>query len=66
MARKAGQLISRGLRIWLVRISLGRDPETGNRKYHTKPFGDHSAKRKHTSAGSYKNAKSGVSPVRRR
>jgi len=27
MARKAGQLISRGPRTWLVRISLGRDPE---------------------------------------
>jgi hypothetical protein len=27
MARKAGQLISRGSRTWLVRISLGRDPE---------------------------------------
>ena len=36
MARKAGQLISRGPRAWLVRISLGRDPETGTRKYHNK------------------------------
>ena len=36
MARKAGQLISRGSRTWLVRISLGRDPETGSRKYHNK------------------------------
>ena len=35
MARKAGQLISRGTRTWLVRVSLGRDPETGTRKYHT-------------------------------
>ena len=34
MARKAGQLISRGTRTWLVRVSLGRDPETGTRKYH--------------------------------
>jgi integrase len=34
MARKAGQLISRGPRTWLVRVSLGRDPETGTRKYH--------------------------------
>jgi len=34
MARKAGQLISRGSRTWLVRVSLGRDPETGTRKYH--------------------------------
>jgi integrase len=36
MARKAGQLISRGSRTWLVRVSLGRDPETGIRKYHNK------------------------------
>jgi integrase len=34
MARKAGLLISRGTRTWLVRVSLGRDPETGTRKYH--------------------------------
>ena len=36
MARKAGQLISRGSRTWLVRVSLGRDPESGSRKYHNK------------------------------
>lgn len=36
MARKAGQLISRGPRTWLIRVSLGRDPETGTRKYHNK------------------------------
>jgi len=36
MARKAGQLISRGVRTWLVRVSLGRDPETGTRKYHNR------------------------------
>jgi hypothetical protein len=36
MARKPGQLISRGSRTWLVRISLGRDPKTGTRKYHNK------------------------------
>jgi integrase len=36
MARKAGQLISRGPRTWLVRVSLGRDSETGTRKYHNK------------------------------
>ena len=34
MARKAGQLISRGPRTWLVRVPLGRDPESGTRKYH--------------------------------
>jgi len=36
MSRKAGQLISRGSRTWLVRVSLGRDPESGTRKYHNK------------------------------
>ena len=36
MARKAGQLISRGPHTWLVRVSLGRDPEMGIRKYHNK------------------------------
>ena len=36
MARKAGQLISRGPRVWLVRVSLGREAETGTRKYHNK------------------------------
>jgi Phage integrase, N-terminal SAM-like domain len=36
MARNAGQLISRGSRTWLVRVSLGRDPETGTSKYHNK------------------------------
>ena len=34
MARKAGQLISRGSRTWLVRVSLDRDPETGIRKHN--------------------------------
>jgi len=36
MARKAGQLISRGPRTWLVRVSLGREVETGTRKYHNR------------------------------
>ena len=36
MARKAGQLISRGPRTWLVRIFLGREPESRTRKYHNK------------------------------
>jgi integrase len=36
MARKAGQLISRGSHTWLVRVSIGRDPETGTRKYPNK------------------------------
>jgi integrase len=34
MARKAGQIIARGPSTWLVRVYLGRDPETGTRKYH--------------------------------
>ena len=36
MARKAGRLILRGPRTWLVRVSLSREPETGTRKYHKK------------------------------
>jgi len=36
MARKAGQLISRGSRTWLIRVSLGRDPGTWTRRYHNK------------------------------
>ena len=36
MARKAGQLISRGPRTWLVRVFLGRELESGTRKYHNK------------------------------
>jgi hypothetical protein len=34
MARKAGQIIARGQSTWLVRVYLGRDPQTGTRKYH--------------------------------
>jgi len=33
---KTWELISRGPRTWLVRVSLGRNPETGTRKYHNK------------------------------
>ena len=36
MARKAGQIISRGPRTWLVRISMARDKESKTRKYHDK------------------------------
>jgi hypothetical protein len=34
MARKAGQIIARGASTWGVRVYLGRDPQTGTRKYH--------------------------------
>jgi integrase len=34
MARKAGQIIARGQSTWLVRVYLGRDPQTGTRKYN--------------------------------
>jgi integrase len=34
MARKAGQIIARGQSTWLVRVYLGRDPQTGTRNYH--------------------------------
>ncbi len=36
MSRRAGQLISRGPHTWLVRVPLGRAPETGTREYHNK------------------------------
>jgi integrase len=34
MARKLGQIIARGQSTWLVRLYLGRDLQTGTRKYH--------------------------------
>lgn len=34
MARKAGQIIARGQSTWLVRVYLGRDPQSGTRRYH--------------------------------
>ena len=34
MARRPGQIISRGENTWPVRIFLGRDPETGKRNYY--------------------------------
>src|SRR5713226_1295748 len=30
----AGQIIARGERTWLVRVSMGRDLQTGKRRYH--------------------------------
>lgn len=33
MARKTGQIIRRGPNKWLVRIYVGRNPETGKRQY---------------------------------
>jgi len=36
MARRAGQLIARGERAWLVRVFQGRDPVTKKRKYFSK------------------------------
>jgi integrase len=33
MTRKAGQIIARGASTWLVRVYLGRDSQTGTRKY---------------------------------
>ena len=36
MAGKAGQIIPRGERIWLVRVFMGRDSESGKRKYVNK------------------------------
>ena len=42
MSRR-GQIIDRGENRWLVRASLGRDPKTGTRRYHSKTI--HGAKR---------------------
>jgi len=36
VANKAGQIIARGERTWLVRVFMGRDPESGKRQYHNK------------------------------
>jgi hypothetical protein len=36
MAGKAGQIIPRGESTWLVRVFMGRDPESGKRKYANK------------------------------
>src|SRR6266699_2937271 len=36
MASKAGQIIPRGERTWLVRLFMGRDSESGKRKYVNK------------------------------
>jgi integrase len=36
MARKVGQIIARGDRRWLIRVYLGRDPETKKRNYHNR------------------------------
>jgi hypothetical protein len=33
MARKTGQIIRRGSQMWIVRIYVGRDPESRKRKY---------------------------------
>lgn len=32
----AGQIVKHGPKTWLVRVFLGRDPETGKRNYHNK------------------------------
>lgn len=36
MARKAAQIIARGTRTWLVRVSIGRDGQANTRRYHNK------------------------------
>jgi len=33
MARKTGQIVRRGPTTWLVRIYVGRDPQTRRRRY---------------------------------
>lgn len=42
MARETGQIIRRGSKTWLVRIYVGRTPETRKHKYIGKSIhGDH-------------------------
>ena len=36
MARKTGQIVGRGRHRWLVRVFLGREPETRKRRYHNR------------------------------
>lgn len=36
MSRKVGQIIARGEHRWLVRVYVGRDRETSERKYHNR------------------------------
>jgi len=36
MSRKAGQIIARGRRSWLLRVFLGRDRGNGKRKYRNR------------------------------
>jgi integrase len=36
MSRKVGQIIARGERRWLVRVYVGRNPETRKRTYHNR------------------------------
>ncbi|MGO9115333.1 MAG: tyrosine-type recombinase/integrase [Thermoguttaceae bacterium] len=36
MARKTGQIVGRGRQRWLVRVFLGRDRETRQRRYHSR------------------------------
>jgi len=50
----AGQIIRRGGRTWLVRVFLGRDPNTGKRRYHN-----------HTVKGTKKDAQRYVNGVLR-
>jgi integrase len=38
LARKHGQIVARGNQRWLVRVSLGRDPDTRRRRYHNCTF----------------------------
>ena len=34
----AGQIIPRGKNTWLLRVFLGRDPQTGKRRYYNEMF----------------------------
>jgi len=38
MARKTGQIIRRGLQLWMVRIYVGHDPKLGNANTSANPL----------------------------
>jgi hypothetical protein len=45
MARKTGRIIRRGSQMWMVRIYVGRDPESGKGKYIGKSIHGGTARR---------------------
>jgi hypothetical protein len=59
MAREAGLTVARGASTWLVRVYLGRDPQTVARSTTTSPFTVRFAKRSAFSISGFSN---GITP----